>query len=118
MITIGEVITIHNDLLSEWNGKEGILKPNELKSSIKSSLLGYYENDIDTISSITYNLCSSHPFNDGNKRTSVGVWLFLVQKNNIKVNISEKELEDLIMSIASEKMKKDEFLNIIKSKLQ
>ena len=118
MITIEEVIEIHNQIISRWGGSEGILKPNELRSSVESSLLGYYEDDIDIISSITYNICSSHPFNDGNKRTSYIVWLLLVERNNIKVDISKRELRELMVRIASGKMKKDEFLNIIKSKLQ
>ena len=53
----------------------------------------------------------NHPFIDGNKCIGALALLTMLDLNHIGINMSSKELEDTILSVASGKLSEEEFFS-------
>jgi len=57
-----------------------------------------------------FGLIMNHPFTDGNKRTGIHVMLVTLAMNGINLKYTQRELYEIVLSIASGKVSFDEFL--------
>jgi len=53
-----------------------------------------------------FHLCQNHPFVDGNKRTGANAAITFLLINDWELDLSEDELVDLVLAVASGKMSK------------
>ena len=110
-ISVETVIDI-NSLLNKES--EGILKPNELESSVYSIQQGIggnylYDSIYKMASHLICSLTWSHVFRDGNKRTSALSGLRLLEINNIRFNeAKQKELGKKVLDITEHRMSENE----------
>lgn len=77
-LTAEEVLQLHQFLIGDFGGLEGIRDRNGLESAVARPQTGYYEDVIEEAAALFESLSQNHPFVDGNKRTAitaVGVFL-------------------------------------------
>lgn len=60
-------------------------------------------------------LSKNHPFNDGNKRTAISATTTFLQMNNIALDVSEDELVEFVVRVASEKVTNQEVADFLES---
>ena len=64
-----------------------------------------------------YGLVANHPFIDGNKRIGVFIMLIFFEINGIIIELTNDDVIDLGLGLASGKIKYDELLNLIRNKI-
>ena len=69
--TVVEVLAIHDLLIEEFGGTEGVRDLGALEAAVFRPQTGYYEDAIAEAAALLESLIQNHPFLDGNKRTAV-----------------------------------------------
>ena len=77
-----------------------------LESALESAFATFDGNDLypskeEKGAKIGYSLISNHAFVDGNKRIGMYVMLTFLEVNGIKIDATNKDVENLAMSVAS-----------------
>ncbi|MBQ7613250.1 MAG: type II toxin-antitoxin system death-on-curing family toxin [Spirochaetaceae bacterium] len=108
-----QVIKIHSILISKTGGMDGVRDENLLDSALKTPFQTFEGKDLypailDKVSQLCYSLIKNHPFADGNKRIGVHLTLLFLMINNIELTYTQKDLIEFGLSVASEKMTKDD----------
>ncbi len=106
-----EVIDIHERLIEEFGGINGLRDEGALESALASvENRAYYENADILICAATYayHLTQAHAFIDGNKRIAAAISEIFLDINSIRLNATNDQIVDLFLSIASgEKSRND-----------
>lgn len=106
-----EVIDIHERLIEEFGGINGLRDEGALESALSSvENRAYYENADILICAATYayHLTQAHAFIDGNKRIAAAISEIFLNINSIRLNATNDQIVDLFLSIASgEKSRND-----------
>jgi death on curing protein len=106
MIDFQEVLEIHQILINEFGGLEGVRDENALKSALKRPFGGFGEIEFyptleEKASAILESIVKNHPFIDGNKRIGyVLMRLFLMQFGK-DIQATQEEKYNFVISIAS-----------------
>jgi len=106
ILTIDEVITIHDKLVNVTGGSLGLRDMGLLESAIMSCTQTFggediYPTVVEKTARMTYSICKNHPFIDGNKRVAVTVLLVTLQMNGISIKHTQQELIALGLSLAN-----------------
>jgi hypothetical protein len=67
-ITLDEALRIHEVLIQEFGGAQGVRDLGLLESALLRPQTGYYANLIEEAAALWESLAMNHPFVDGNKR--------------------------------------------------
>jgi len=106
-----EVIDIHERLIEEFGGINGLRDEGALESTLASvENRAYYENADILMCAATYayHLTQAHAFIDGNKRIAAAISEIFLDINSIRLNATNDQIIDLFLSIASgEKSRND-----------
>ena len=118
ILTVDEVIALHEKLINRTGGSPGLRDQSLLESAIYSAQSCYgdveaYPTIEEKAARLMYALTNNHAFVDGNKRIGVFTMLMTLQLNNVKINYTQGELISLGLSVARETMGYDEILNWI-----
>jgi death-on-curing protein len=118
-LTLAEVIEIHSDQIKHYGGSGGIRDINLLSSAVAmpyASFSGdFLHKDIyEMAAAYAFHICQNHPFVDGNKRTALASALVFLAVNGISIEDPKEKLYEAMMRIASGKMKKEEFAEILR----
>lgn len=121
-INVDEVIKLQEKIIFCYGGSYGIREMNLLKSSVESVFQTYegvdlYPSILDKIIQVSYSLIENHCFIDGNKRIGVMVLLYLLEINDIQHSLSNDDIIEIGLKVASGEMIKEEFKNFIKERL-
>lgn len=106
MIRIEDVNILHQRLIREHGGTQGIRDIASLKSALDRPFQSFegkdlYPTALHKGAALIESLISNHPFLDGNKRTAyVLLRLFLIH-SGLDLYASEDEKYDFVISIAS-----------------
>jgi death-on-curing protein len=106
-----EVIDIHEKLIQEFGGIQGLRDEGALESALASvENRAYYENvDIATCAATyAYHLAQAHAFIDGNKRVAAAVSEIFLEINDKKLNATDDQIVDLFLNIASGEKSRNE----------
>lgn len=102
-MTFPQVVAIHNDLISEFGGKLGILNEGALESTrLRPQQTIYYQPSssiYDLAAVYGYGLAKNHCFLDGNKRTAFAVMATFLLKNGYELIATEVEAVDVMLEI-------------------
>lgn len=118
-ITQSQIIKMHNLLINETGGSNGLRDSKLLESAINSPFQTFYNQelypDIETkAAKLGYYLVKNHPFVDGNKRIGVLLFLVYLEINNIKINATDNEIIELGLGLADGSIDDNDLLNWIK----
>jgi len=119
-LTLAEVTEIHADQIERYGGTAGTRDINLLSSAVAmpyASFSGdFLHRDIyEMAAAYAFHICQNHPFIDGNKRTALASALVFLEVNGSSISDSEGRLYEATMDLASGKLKKEEFANILRN---
>lgn len=106
LLTIEEIIEIHDTIIDIFGGLKGIRDNSLLNSSLERPFTQYggvelFKTIEEKISSIIHSIIKYHVFIDGNKRTGIQILTITLDINDINISYSQNELVDLAINIAS-----------------
>lgn len=110
-LTLEDVLEIHADQIKRYGGKNGIRDQNLLLSALAQPLSTFdgqylHRTFYDKAAAYLFHICQNHPFIDGNKRVGLVSALAFLAMNNLPIDYKEKELEQLVRTVAEGKAKK------------
>ena len=120
-INYGLVLIAHKKNIDRFGGSHGIKDNNAIYSCIETPLstfdgIDLYPTVEEKIIQCYYMFCKNHCFNDGNKRISIAMLLYLLKVNGFKLNMTQQELIDLGLRTASGEYSREKIICIIKEK--
>lgn len=94
-LTLGDILEIHKDQIQRYGGSYGIRDEHLLLSSIAQPYATFgskflHKTVHDKASAYLFHICQSHPFIDGNKRTSLTSALTFLFINGYSIEYDEK----------------------------
>ena len=104
-LTMQHVIQMHDLLIAETGGSEGLRDENLLASALAAPFQTFdnlyaYPSMESKAACLAFGLISNHPFVDGNKRIGILSMLTFLELNGIYLNYTDDELIKLGLGIA------------------
>ena len=101
-----QILSLHDDILEEFNGKKGIREEALLDSAINAPFQTYggaelYPGILEKSARLAYGVIRNHPFLDGNKRMGLHLMLIFQELNGIRLLYGEEEMVNLIVAVAA-----------------
>jgi len=120
MISLLEVEKIHQILISEFGGANGIRDKDSLESALTRSFQTFdgkelYPTPLDKAASLIESILINHPFVDGNKRTGYVLMRLLLLQNNLDIAANQEEKYTFVINIASGQSKFDAIVDWLAS---
>ena len=114
-LTKEHILRMHDQLIERYGGTHGVRDEGLLDSAMSAPFQSFsgidlYPTIIDKASRLCFGLVMNHPFYDGNKRIGSLALLTMLDLNHIEIQMTNKELEDIILSLAAGGLSGEEFL--------
>lgn len=106
-----DVLTIHATLIAETGGVTGLRDEALFESALAAAENRHRYEAADVVScaaTYAYHLTQAHAFVDGNKRVGAAITEAFLETNGFKLTMTNEELVDLFLGIASSKLSRDE----------
>jgi death on curing protein len=118
-LTLAEVIEIHADQIHRYGGQAGLRDLALLESALaqpEASFAGewLHGDHYAMAAAYAYHLCQNHPFIDGNKRAALAAALVFLELNGITILDPRGRLKNAMIRIASGKMTKADFTELLR----
>ena len=106
MISIKEVISFHQIVITTFGGSPGIRDFAALESALARPFQTFDNTDLHPTpfhkaASLIESILINHPFIDGNKRTGYVLMRIYLMGNGLDVHASQEEKYDFVINIAS-----------------
>ena len=113
-----QILMLHRQLIEETGGSFGIRDEGMLDSAIQNPFQTFggtelYPSIQAKAAQLCFGLVKNHAMVDGNKRLGAHVMLVFLALNGCELSYSMKELEDIILTVASKGTSSDEILTWI-----
>lgn len=123
LLTIEEIVQMHDMLISKTGGSAGIRDMGLLESAVYNVLTSFenvelYPTVEEKAARYAYGLTSNHAFVDGNKRIGIFVMLTVLRLNGVEIEYTQAELISLGLSLADGSMGYQDVLTWIKTHKQ
>jgi len=120
MISLKQVIKIHEILIDKFGGAKGLRDIAQLESALSRPFQTFdgielHENQFQKAAAIIQSLLIYHPFIDGNKRIGYVVMRLILLEMGWEINATQDEKYIFVTNIASGKMEFNEISDWIKS---
>lgn len=118
LLTVEEVIAIHDKLIERTGGSHGLRDRSLLESAIYSAMSAFADSEAyptieEKAARLMFSLTNNHAFVDGNKRIGIFIMLMTLKLNDVKINYTQAELISLGLSVAEGKIEYSEILDWI-----
>jgi len=119
MISLEEVLQLHELSIRDFGGKEGIRDLGLLESAITRPYQTYnnlelYPSVFSKAAALIESVVKNHPFIDGNKRTGFLVTFVFLYRSQYELTSSEQGAYEFVMKIASSEISFEEIVNWLK----
>lgn len=106
MININEVLEIHQVLIEQFGGAQGVRDSGLLKSALERPFSGFgetafYSTPEEKAAAILESIVVNHPFVDGNKRTGYVLMRLLLMQFGKDIKATQDEKYDFVIAVAS-----------------
>jgi len=113
IITVDQVLKVHDDLIDGDGGIYGIRDEDQLESSILRPYTSTFGQDMypslfDKVASLFDALLRLHPFADGNKRTAWGSMELALSNKGYRLDVDFDESSDILVKIINNEMDVEE----------
>jgi death-on-curing protein len=113
-LTIAEVLETYQRVMQQSGGLVGIRDLGALESAIAQPYMTFGGNELypsltEKAAALGFSLIQNHPFADGNKRTGHAAMETFLILNNHSINASIQEQVEIILSVASSKLNREDF---------
>lgn len=117
-LSLDEAIILHDDIMRQMGGLQGFDKS---RVAYLESALQHIQNDdfyptlLDKLTHLLFCCVKFHPFLDGNKRSAIYLAKAFIKLNapEILPNDFYQKLENVVVSVASDKINKDKLKAIL-----
>ena len=118
-LTLAEVIEIHAYQIEHFGGSQGVRDIDLLKSAVAMPEMSYagimlHKDVYEMAAAYLFHIAENHPFIDGNKRAGAMTALVFLDINGIDFNSSDEDFTEMVLSVASGKMQKNEIAEFLK----
>jgi len=97
--SVDDVLVFHNMQLRLHGGAPGIRDMGLVEAALFRPQTGYYKDIIEEAAALWESFLISHPFVDGNKRTSFAVMDIFLRVNGIRVTSNSKDAGDFLYGL-------------------
>lgn len=111
-LTREECLALHEMMLSQYGGSEGLRDDNMLESALAKprQLFAYGKPTMsDLAASYAFGVVKNHPFIDGNKRTGFMLGAGFLERNGYQFHASEAEAAVRTLALAAGEMTEAEY---------
>ena len=113
-LTIAEVLEAYQRVMQQTGGLVGIRDLGPLESAIAQPYMTFDGNELypsiaEKAAALGFSLIQNHPFADGNKRTGHAAIEVFLTLNGYEINASIEEQVEIILSVASGKLSRENF---------
>jgi death-on-curing protein len=120
-LSLDEVLEIHERQIEQYGGSPGLRDAGGFESAVATPQATFGGEFLHTsipamAAAYLFHLCQNHPFVDGNKRTGANAAITFLLLNNWEPTFEETELVDLVLSVASGRLKKPALIAIFESR--
>ena len=120
ILTKDQIILLHAQLIKETGGMEGIRDEGLLDSAILNPFQSFdgkelYPTVLEKGASLGFGLIQNHAFIDGNKRVGSHAMLVFLALNGFYFSYTQKELTEIILSVAAGEKDCDDLLRWLQS---
>jgi len=121
MITVIQVLEIHQVLIKEFGGIQGVRDHALLEAAVNRPYSGFGENQfypgsVEKAAAILESIVKNHPFLDGNKRSGYVLMQLTLMEEGKSIQESEDEKYKFIINVAEGKMNFEEITNWIRTR--
>jgi death-on-curing protein len=112
------VLAIHDRLLVEHGGAEGVRDESLLQSALARPLnhIAYASSDIiELAAKYTAGIVQNHPFVDGNKRTGFVIGVLFLELNGYRFTASEEAAAQAVLELAAGTMDEKNFSEFLRA---
>ena len=122
-ITLAEVLETYQRIMQQSGGLVAIRDFGALESALAQPYMTFggnelYPNLAEKAAALGFSLIQNHPFADGNKRTGHAAMAMYLAINGYKIDASIDEQTEIILSVASGKLSRDEFTEWLSNHIQ
>lgn len=106
-LSLDEILRLHFQVIEDFGGSHGVRDEGRLKSVIAAPQqvafgVEQYVTVYEKAAVYARNIIGDHPFVDGNKRTGLTVAAIFLIRNQTRLVVAPKELEDFTVKIATD----------------
>jgi death on curing protein len=115
------VLAIHDRLLSEHGGAEGLRDEALLHSALGRPLNHHAYADADVVvlaAKYTAGIVKNHPFLDGNKRTGFLLGILVLELNGYRFNASEEAAAQAVLELAAGTLEEDGYCGFLRANVK
>jgi len=122
-LTINEILFLHEKLIEKYGGSHGIRDLGLIESSLSQPKMTFdgkelYPTITEKASILGFSLIKNHCFIDGNKRIGHAAMEIFLLLNGYEIIDNVDNQENMIMSVASGKMDKNQFTKWLENKIK
>ena len=122
-LTIAEALEIYQRVMQQTGGLVGIRDLGLLASAIAQPYMTFGGNELypslaEKAAALGFALIKNHPFADGNKRSGHAVMESFLALNDYEINASTDEQVEVILSLASGNLSREEFTEWLSNHIQ
>lgn len=122
ILTKEQIILLHAQLIKETGGSDGIRDESLLESAILNPFQSFdgkdlYPSVLEKGARLGFGLIQNHAFIDGNKRIGAHAMLVFLALNGFAFSYTQKELTEIIISVAAGEKNCDDLLLWLQSHL-
>ena len=104
-VDIATVLAIHEEVIAFAGGSTGLRDHGLLEAAVAAPFQTFSGEDLfptlhDKAARLAFGIIKNRPFVDGNKRTGAAVMGIFLEVNGILLSFSQRELIDIITSVA------------------
>ena len=110
-----QVIALHNALVDATGGTTGLRDEGLLESALNTPFQSFGDTDVypsiqQKGARLGFGLIKNHAFLDGNKRIGAHAMLVFLALNGVELEYTQKELSDMVLSVASGELSFDDMV--------
>ena len=122
-ISKSQILALHDDMVGEFGGKVGVRDESLLDSALGAPFQTFGGKDLypdveEKSARLAYGVIRNHPFYDGNKRMGLHLMLLFQELNGTRLQYKDKEVVDLIVSVASGQTDEEGLYDWVKDHIQ
>ncbi len=120
MITVADVLELHEKSITDFGGSPGIRDMGLLESAIARPFQTFggadlYPTILEKAAALAESLIINHPFIDGNKRTGMLAMVSLLMNDQCQLNASSDDLYNFVINISTGALSLDGIVEWLKA---
>jgi death on curing protein len=109
LFDVEDIELIHMQIIDMSGGSYGTRDRGRLESGVAAQTQSVFGKDVyltlfDKAAALARGIIGDHPFSDGNKRTGMMLAIIFLERNDVKTNIENSDLEDFAVRIATDQL--------------